>query len=39
MSESIITWSWPNFITVGLIAVTMMAVLGFLTSAASRAGN
>lgn len=37
MSDNIITWNWPNFLTVGFIALLMLAVLGFLTTAASRA--
>ena len=37
--ENIITWNWPNFITVGLISVLMMALIGFATHAASKAAT
>lgn len=36
MSETTITWNLPNFITVGLISVLMMALIGFGTSAISK---
>lgn len=37
--ENIITWNWPNFITVGLISLAMLAVLGFGTKLISRSAG
>ena len=29
MGDTIITWNWPNWLTVGIMALTIFAVAGF----------
>lgn len=37
MGETIITWNWPNWITVGLMAALFLALAGFAVQAYTKA--
>lgn len=40
MTDNIVTWNIPNFITVGVMGFVFLTALGFIASfAASRSGN
>lgn len=36
--QNVVTWSWANWITVGLMAASILAVSGFLAAYASKQG-
>lgn len=37
MGETIVTWNWPNWITIGLMSLVFFAVVGFGIQAYSSA--
>lgn len=38
MQSNVITWSWGNWITIGLMGLSVLAVAGFLTNWTAKNG-